>query len=85
MSRMFSRHGDGSSTLQRSYRLVPRHKNAVSGDSGTPISTSSKWSKRLLGMSGFHFRGEGVNRAPQNWGGGFGKRAQLTGTINQSL
>ena len=42
-----------------------------------------------MGMSGFHFRGGGggVNRAPQNWGGGggFGKRAQLTGTINQSL
>ena len=38
-------------------------------------------------MSGFHFRGGGgVNRAPQNWGGGgFGKRAQLTGTMNQSL
>ena len=24
----------------------------------------------LQGMSGFHFRGGGVNRAPQNWGGG---------------
>ena len=33
----------------------------------------------------FTSRGGGVNRAPQNWGGGFGKRAQLTGTINQSL
>ena len=36
-----------------------------------------------LGMSGFHFRGGGVNRAPQNWGGG--GRAQLTGTIKQSI
>ena len=25
--------------------------------------------------------GGGVNRAPKNWGGGFGKRAQLTNTI----
>ena len=25
--------------------------------------------------------GGGVNRAPKNWGGGFGKRAQLTDTI----
>ena len=31
----------------------------------------------VMGMSGFHFRGGGgVNRAPQNWGGGCGKRAQ---------
>ena len=30
--------------------------------------------------------GGGVNRDPQNWGGGeFGERAQMTGTINQSL
>ena len=29
--------------------------------------------------------GGGGNRAPKNCGGGFGKRAQLTGTINQSL
>ena len=40
-----------------------------------------------MGMLGFHFQGGGggVNRAPKNWGGGFGKRAQLTGTINQSV
>ena len=30
--------------------------------------------------------GGGVNRTPQSWGGGgFAQRAQLTGTINQSL
>ena len=38
---------------------------------------------------GFSLPGGGgggrVNRAPKNWGGGFRKRAQLTGTINQSL
>ena len=35
---------------------------------------------------GFSLLGGGGNRARKNWGGGgFGKRAQLTGTINQSL
>ena len=40
------------------------------------------------GMLGFYLRGwvgggggGGGNRAPQNWRGGFGKRAQLTDTI----
>ena len=39
------------------------------------------------GMSGFHFRGGGGEsiEPPKTGGGGFGKRAQLTGTINQSL
>ena len=37
------------------------------------------------GAPGFHFQGGGglgVDKAPQNWGGGFGKRVQSTGTIN---
>ena len=29
--------------------------------------------------AGFQQGGWGVNSAPQNWGGGFGKKAQLTG------
>ena len=34
-----------------------------------------------LGTSGFHFGGGGGNRAPEKRGGGFGKRAQLTGPL----
>ena len=38
------------------------------------------------GMSGLLVREGGVNRAPKIWGGGgFGKRAELTGTIDHSL
>ena len=37
------------------------------------------------GMSGLQVSGGGggVNRAPKIWGRGFGKRAQLPGTIDQ--
>ena len=34
--------------------------------------------------SGFHFRGGGVNGAPQNWVGGFRKRARLTGPLTMN-
>ena len=37
------------------------------------------------GMSGFHLRGGGGSIEPPKTGGGVGKRAQLTGTINQLL
>ena len=38
------------------------------------------------GAPGFHFRGEGGGSIePPKMGGGFRKRAQLTGTINQLL
>ena len=30
-----------------------------------------------LGISGFHFRGGGVNRAPQNWGGGVREKGSI--------
>ena len=41
---------------------------------------------KVPGHVGFSLPGGvGFNRAPQNWGGGFRKRARLTGTINQSL
>ena len=39
----------------------------------------------IQGMSGLQVRGGGVNRAPEILGGGVGKRAQLTGTVNQLL
>ena len=38
-----------------------------------------------IGLSGLQVEGGGVNRAPIIWSRGYGKRAQLTGTINQLL
>ena len=35
--------------------------------------------KLTKGVAGFQQGGEGVNTAPQNWGGGLAKRAQLIG------
>ena len=51
---------------------------------GSSRGTLSKCSAQ--GALGFHFPGGGgggLYRPPKTWGGGFGKRAQLTGSINQ--
>ena len=51
------------------------------------ISSSNSPSTSLTGHVGLSLAGGGGggNRAAENWGEGFGKRAQLTGTTNQSL
>ena len=44
------------------------------------------WYSLSDGHVGFSLPGAGRSiEPPKTWGGGFGKRAQLTGTINQSL
>ena len=47
------------------------------------LDARALWGCWVEGGAGFSIpgNGPGVDRAPQNWGWGFGKRAQLTDTI----